>query len=250
MMRLSSLWDRTMFLLSVPKCVCCNERLRYGSLALCPECYAKFKEVCSRNCSRCAANLAECSCSNSLMESAGIKRVVKVFRYTVREQNDPANYLIYSLKRDNRRDVLDFCSSILSGAILNTVSDFSDVVFTNVPRRRSAVRERGIDHAALLARAIARELKADYMPLLISKAKRSQKTLSKEDRRKNARFELKKQIDLTSKRVIVIDDVITSGASMAEAAMQIKRLHPKEIISASLAIAYRDKYIKPLFSFN
>jgi phosphoribosylpyrophosphate synthetase len=76
-----------------------------------------------------------------------------------------------------------------------------------------------------------------------SNAKHEQKSLDSLERRRNADFSLIKEIDLKGRRVIIVDDIITSGASMSNAATLIRSLGAKDIIAACLAIAYKEDYI-------
>ena len=234
------LMDRVFFALSVPKCVCCKKRLIYGEKALCLKCSAVFDEFKSRNCSRCARLLHKCDCSNDFLEAHYIHRVIKCYRYLDREEASPGNALIYSLKRDNRSDVLDVCADELCEAIRSSIDNPEEYLFTNVPRRKGAIVEYGIDHSALLAKAVAKRLNARYMPLLKSNAKKPQKSLEHADRMKNADFQIIRDIDLSGKKVIIVDDIITSGASVSVAASLIRSLGAKGITAACLAIAYRD----------
>ena len=239
-MKIKEIMDRVLFALSVPKCVCCRTRLEYGDKALCPKCSAEFEEFKSRGCARCARLLHQCDCSNEFLEAHFVKRVIKCFRYLDREEATPGNSLIYSLKRDNREDVLDRCAEELASAIRNSIQDPVSYLFTNVPRRRAAIVEYGIDHSALLAKAVAKKLGAQYMPLLRSNAKKPQKSLERTDRMKNADFSLIRDLDLSDKRVIIIDDIITSGASVSMAASLLRSLGARKITAACLAIAYKD----------
>lgn len=233
--------DRVLFTLSVPKCVCCKKRLNYGEKALCLKCSAKFSEFKTRNCARCARVLNECDCSASFLESHYIRRTVKCFRYIVSDEMTPANALIFSLKRDNRSDVLEVCAAELVTAISNSIDNPGDFIFTNVPRRSDAIVEYGIDHSELLAKALAKHFKAEYRRILKSRAKKAQKSLEAEERFKNADFHIIDDSDLQGKSVIIIDDIITSGASMSKAAAMIRSLGSKTIVAASLAIAYKDE---------
>lgn len=232
--------DRVLFALSVPKCVCCKTRLDFGEQALCRKCSAIFEEFKSRNCSKCARLLHKCDCSNDFLEAHYLRRVIKCYRYLDRDEASPGNSLIYSLKRDNRSDVLDRCADELVEAIRSSVADPESYLFTNVPRRKSAIIEYGIDHSALLSREVAKRLGAQYMPLLKSNAKKPQKSLERTDRMKNADFRIIRDIDLTGRQVIIVDDIITSGASVSVAASLIRSLGAKNITAACLAIAYRD----------
>lgn len=239
-MKIRKLMDRVLFALSVPQCVGCRTRLDYGQLAFCPECSAEFEEFKTRNCSRCGKILSSCDCSNEFLRSHYVKRVIKCYRYLDREEARAGNRLIYSLKRDNRSDVLERAADELSSAILNSIENPEEYIFTNVPRRRSAIIEYGIDHSALLARAVARRLSCQYIEMLGSRARSEQKTLEITDRFKNADFYISKDIDLTGKRVIIVDDIITTGASIGKAASLIRSLGAREITAACLAIAYKD----------
>ena len=91
-----------------------------------------------------------------------------------------------------------------------------------------------------MAKEVAKSLGAKYISLLKSNSKKAQKSLEHSERMKNANFDLIKDVDLTGKGVIIIDDVITSGASMGCAAALIRSLGCKNIVAASLGIAYKD----------
>ena len=239
-MDIKDMMDRVLFALSVPKCVCCGERLDYGQKALCSKCSAEFNEFCTRNCSRCGKILSECSCSMNYLESHFVKRVIKCYRYLGHQGNSPANSLIFSLKRDNREDVLNFCADKLEYAIKCSVQKPENALFINIPRRRSAIVEYGIDHSGVLAKELANRFDAKYTKMLISNAKIEQKTLDQSQRLKNADFRIVKEIDLSGKEVIIVDDIITSGASIASAAALIRSLGCKNITAAVVAIAYKD----------
>jgi ComF family protein len=242
-MNIKELMDRALFALSVPKCVCCGEILDYGQRAFCSSCQQNFEEFATRNCSRCARVLNECDCSNFFLETHFVKRVVKCYRYQSDNKNTPSARLIYSLKRDNRRDVLEVSTDLLLKALSNSLGDISDCIITNIPRRKSAIVEYGIDHSALLAENIAIKSGAEYISFFKSNAKHEQKSLDSLERRRNADFSLIKEIDLKGRRVIIVDDIITSGASMSNAATLIRSLGAKDIIAACLAIAYKEDYI-------
>ena len=238
--------DKLLFYISVPECVYCGERLSITEKALCENCKALYLDHKERNCSICSRPLYLCDCTSEYLESHFIHKHIKVFRYKSSE-NSPANELIYKLKRENRRDLIDFIAEELSEAIKNSVKIDENTVFTSVPRRRKAKIKYGIDHAEKLTKRVAKICSAEYKPLLKSKAKTAQKKSdSREKRIENAKFKLiNDKLDLSGKTVIIIDDIVTTGASMGNAAFNLKGLTPKKIIGASIAIAYKDSY-RPL----
>ena len=191
----------------------------------------------------------ECSCSTYSLESHFVKRVAKVYRYVKTEDISVQNALIYSLKEENRRDVRRFLAKELSSAITDSgVLEYAakkKIIITNIPRRPSAIREYGYDHAALLAKEIAQILDLEYVSILRSSSKRAQKKLIAEERRTEISFKYRRgkdELDLSDRSVIIVDDVITTGASMNHAASLIRALGTRRISAASIAVAYPDSH--------
>ena len=243
-----SFLKKLLFYLTVPKCVCCTEKLDIDDRALCKSCLSEYERTKDRQCSVCFKNLNECKCTNDYLDAHMVHKVVKLFRYKPSE--DPnirvaANELIYNVKRVARRDLIDLISDELSEAIKNSV-DPSKYVITNVPRKPGRIVEYGIDHAAEIAKAVAKKLKIEYVRVLKSNAKFAQKKLRGEARLKNARFDYLKRADsVEGKRVLLLDDIITTGSSMGSAAMLIRGVGAKEVVGVCMAITYKDKY-KPM----
>ena len=245
-MKIRELISRALFYISVPKCVLCREKLDYGESGLCKRCMKVYEAHKERNCPLCSKILSKCFCSYEHLESHGIKNLVKIFRYSKTDQSLPSNYLIYSLKQDNREDVLSFLANELSSALRNSI-DFSsgEYIITNVPRRKKAIVNFGYDHAKELAKEVSSRLEVEYMEILKSKSKKSQKSVYGHERIENAKFDYKCPSDfsLKGKCIIIVDDIVTTGASMSNCATLIKALRPRKIIGACLGTAYKEKYI-------
>ena len=240
-MKFNELLRRTLFYISVPECVCCREKLDLFDSALCKSCLSKYSYHKTRTCSICFKPYDECVCANALLRKGGIKRLVKCYRYITNEDTLPSNSVIYSLKRDNRRDVLSFLARELSVSLKNAIPDYGDLFITNVARRRRSIIKYGFDHTALLAKAIAKELDIPYIKTLSSHSKRKQKKLSYKERSENARFKVISPKKIRGKRFILIDDVVTTGASMVAAAFALKSEGAIVRTCAAIAIAYRDE---------
>lgn len=242
MIDFAEIWERVLFYVSVPTCVCCKRRLVFGEVALCSDCLEKREGLKYHSCSRCGKKLNMCHCSNEYLENHYVKKLAKVFRYEQRDDRLPLNSLIYSLKRENRNDVLNFCADELAKTVLNIFPDAGKYLITNVPRSRKSIMKYGIDHGALLAKAVADRLGARYEKMLISSVKTEQKKLHGISRELNAKFKVKTEFDLTGRTVLIIDDIVTTGSSMGAAAMLIHGEGAKRIYGATLGIAFKDKY--------
>ena len=236
--------DKILYYVTVPKCVGCGEKLCIDDKALCKTCYRKYLDILNKDCSSCAKNYNLCTCSNEYLTARGVKKLYKVFRYFPGERN-VANNLIFALKKSNRKDVMEFLSDELAAAIIESGDNITNCIFTNVPRRRATIAQYGYDHAAEIAKRLAKNFSCEYSKLLTSNSKKSQKETSGEQRKANPDFEyINEEINLKGKQVIIVDDVVTTGASMAACTMLIRALGAKQVIGASLSIAYKDDVIR------
>lgn len=234
---------KLLFYLTVPKCVCCREKLDIDDKALCKNCIQEYGNTKNRSCSLCFKLLSECRCSNKYLKSHMVPKLIKLFRY--KPSSDPnervaANQLIYNIKRVKRRDLLDFISDEMICAINKSIST-DNLVVTNVPRKPGRVLKYGFDHSEEIAKAISVKLGIKYVKLLKSKLKAAQKKLYGDERIRNAKFDyLKRSADVAGKRVLLIDDIVTTGASMGACAVLIRGLGAREVIGACMGITYRD----------
>lgn len=241
------LLDTILFYISVPKCTCCRTRLDREDVALCSACKIKYDNLISRNCSLCSKLLRECSCTNEYLDAHYIHHLIKIFRYFKEDEFDEerpqTNALIYSLKRDNRDDVLDFLSKQLAKSIQHSIKSPDKFLITSVPRRKAAIVKYGIDHAEKLGKRIANILGIKYIKLAKSDVKREQKKATNRlERVQNASFSLlDKNTDLKGQNIIIVDDIVTTGASMGTLATLLKGAGAGKIIGATIAIAYKDK---------
>lgn len=185
--------------------------------------------------------LEECSCTNEYLTKHFVRGLAKVYRYRYSEEFEAANSILFRLKHKNRADALDFAAEEISKAIKRSIPYLdTETVVTHIPNRKKAIRKYGFDHAELLARSIAEKLGMEFMPMLISLSRKPQKETSGEERFTNANFKLIYEEELRGKNVLIIDDVVTTGASMGNAATLIRGLRPKGIYGACFGIAYRE----------
>ena len=228
-------------LFCVPRCPSCHSYLKRGESVLCKECSRTFAGEKVRDCSFCFHPITECACTPRVFKKAKIRHLFKVSRYYTSIEDSPTKKLIFSLKKENLRLVMDFMARELCSVLSRYYGETaSQILIVPIPRRRANVIKFGYDHAYELGKRVARQLDCKCVRALESHTKRDQKGLSREERRENVCFKLKRKISLRGRRILILDDIVTTGASMVEASKLILQEHPAEIDGACFAISYKD----------
>ncbi len=90
-----------------------------------------------------------------------------------------------------------------------------------IPASRASLKERGYDHAGELAVRVAARLKLPLLPAALKRSRQGapQRTLSRRERLKNARLSFSARLPgwAQGKDLILVDDVMTTGATLADA---------------------------------
>ena len=203
----------------------------------CKNCRAEWERAKILPCPDCRQAAIECSCVPELIENF---TVVSLFKFgTLLE----ADRLVYSIKRRKLPRTYKFAADELASRMLSYCRenglDLSDAVVTHVPRSKRSTSRYGFDHGKLLAEAVAERLALKHLTLLRrnSRRGRDQKKLSAAERIINAshKFKLLKDIDIKGRTVLIVDDVITTGATVGSCAGALYEGEPDKIIVLCLA---------------
>jgi ComF family protein len=108
-----------------------------------------------------------------------------------------------------------------------------------VPLHPRRVRERGYNQSELLSEALSAASGITHAPRLLTKIAptRSQATLGRHDRRRNLRgtFALSRGAVASQKRILLVDDIFTTGCTVEECARVLRRGGARGVRVATLA---------------
>jgi ComF family protein len=132
--------------------------------------------------------------------------------------------VLRALKEDGRTGLARALAPGLRAAALAAVDAASgsrepdDVVFVPIPTSRAAYRRRGYRVVELVARRAGLRCTRLLVPF---RSTADQRELGREDRRRNVRNSLRAR-DAAGVRVVVLDDVVTTGATLQEAVRALR----------------------------
>lgn len=115
----------------------------------------------------------------------------------------------------------------------------STLIVTYVPTATTRVRQRGYDQSALIARACATRLGARHLPLLRRRGEHRQVGADRETRLQQQQFDFRpiNARHINGARILLIDDVITTGATLETAAGVLMRASAARVDGAVFAQA-------------
>ena len=155
------------------------------------------------------------------------------------------NFLLTSLNFLNfpfQKSSLQFCVKGLSGDAEHFGGEFDLVTYVPVSKKRK--QERGYDQSYLLARETCRHWSVAPETLLQkTKDNVAQSSLSsREERQKNVvgAYVAVNEDKIKGQRILLIDDILTTGATLREAARVLREAGAERVICATLAAADED----------
>ncbi len=236
--KLHSIAGYVLDLLLPPRCVGCG---RVGSW-FCDRCMAAVEPVPEPVCPLCGRPTLDgemCAfCRRNPPHLNGV-RSVALFK-------EPLRSAIHALKYKGRKEVAVPLGRMMADYLSHPRETLDFIV--PVPLHPERRKERGYNQAALLAAGISRQTGVPMATevLVRSRYTKPQVTLNARERMENVKdaFEC---VDaaVQGKRVILVDDVCTTGATMDAAAQALWKCHPERVWGLTLARAVWDVQAVP-----
>lgn len=141
--------------------------------------------------------------------------------------------LVSSLKFGPDRTV----ANIIAGWLYETGSIESVDIISWVPTARTRVRQRGFDHAKYIAHGLSNRHNLPSYELLLRLGNSRQVGASKTQRKQQVEgmFESKNLSQLHGKRILLVDDIVTTGATLTECARVLRRNGAKQVEAIAFA---------------
>jgi ComF family protein len=211
-------------------CVVCKKKLTLTSVdgIICLDCWGKIKKNLPPFCRRCGRTLQKKSPNKNICAGC-IKNLVYFDRaFSPCLYEGPVKDLVHQFKYQGK----DYLGHVLSRLMADFIREFAvpmdilDIVVP-VPLFKTRLREREFNQAQILAENIAgifnKKLIVDF--LIRVKNTQTQTELTPRQRLSNVKesFQVREGSGFEGKNILLVDDVLTTGATCSEAACALKK---------------------------
>lgn len=224
-----------------PLCVCCRKPYQRGSdVHLCSDCYFAIERHAPPFCPRCGRSLRHLHdirngiCSRCSDKKYPFDRAWSLCRY-----EGICKDLIHDFKYRQKRHYKTIFAQLLK-EFLGTFKPWSTIdVIIPIPLHAVKLREREYNQSAILAGILGELLQKPLQAGCLERIRNTtpQFDLDEQKRAENIRgcFRLNNGQALRAQSILIVDDVLTTGATLSEAARTIRAGEPQAIEVLSIA---------------
>lgn len=197
-------------------CVLCNQFHR-DQTAVCIDCINLLTPL-GHQCSQCAYPLPDSDfkiCGYCIKQRPHYDKAYIAYPF-----EEPLRRLLHQFKYENGL----YLTSFLCHLMVNSIQNLSADCLIPVPMHPKRLRERGYNHALVLAKALAKKIKCRYDYSCCQKTVNTptQASLNGKQRQKNLQKAFKAS-SVPYQHVILVDDLLTTGATANELAYTLKK---------------------------
>lgn len=216
-----------------PACVACGDSLAHG--VLCETCQHSIALFDTFFCGACTARLPD-------GKKICHKDAPFLLGAAAAYDDDALRALIHALKFQGIAAAAAPLAEILARYVKNLQLDLHEWIVAPIPLSRERARARGFNQSELIAQPFARALGIPFDDRLLARIAHRKPQSDTEDifeRRENIKgcFALAPGADVAQKKIILVDDVVTSGTTFAEAARVLRQAGAKKILALAVGKA-------------
>lgn len=223
------LFENLLEIIAPTRCSSCND---FGPL-LCDVCLRKIHRYASQfSCQKCGAPYGELVCTECWDEAFNFSRALALGPF-----EPPLSRAVVTFKDKNERRLGQYLGRLIGAKICCSFGAWGDVI-TWVPPSKGALRRRGFDHGKVLAQGVADTLGLPLESFCAHQKRFDLRKLNKQERKIaiEGGFSLKGNAQhIYAKDIVLIDDVMTTGATLNEIARMFLGAGAQEVRVAVVA---------------
>lgn len=206
-------------------CAACRDRMvRIDPATACPRCGAPFGSMLCTECDASSPSALGCCLAACVFEG-------------------PAAQLVRAYKDGGERRLASVITGYLARAVLaasaaapreyGSLAQAEAVTF--IPVTAEAFSRRGFDHMEQVARACAELLGLPLLDTMVKHGRADQRRLDRAGRLRQAGSAYEVVVPVAGRHLLMLDDVITTGATLQAAARALRAAGARRVDAAALA---------------
>ena len=191
---------------------------------LCISCRDNLPQIPTQHCPTCLLpTITSLTCGRCLKTPPAFTRTIAALQYTF-----PVDALIHALKYQSNLAIAPVLAKLL---FKKTSATEKPDFIVPMPLHPKRLKERGFNQALEIARYLSSKNKITLLPDTCIRVKNTvaQTGLPWKDRQKNIRNAFSCKMDFSSKHIAVIDDVMTTGATLNEISKVLRQCGAEEV---------------------
>ncbi|MDD6435232.1 MAG: ComF family protein [Clostridiales bacterium] len=187
-----------------------------------------------------------CSCSRKMADPFGIlcgncRKLSPEYEenYGVFYHNDLMSQVIFEYKYVNHREYGEFFAKEIAARAGKKIRDWNPEVILPVPSYKDRTKKRGYNQAEVLARLLSEELGIPFSNKLLFRIRSTvaQKNLGRHERFDNLRRSFFAEEEAGRyKKVLLVDDIYTTGSTINSCALALKKKGVSKIYSVTVSV--------------
>lgn len=210
---------------------------------VCKKCKGKIKYISSLTCLKCGREIdreEDEYCTDCRKKYHIFDKGISLFKY-----DDMLKESIYRFKYQGMKIYGSYYAKELAGRFANEISSWNADAVIAVPIHKSRLRKRGYNQAQIIAKELVKNINSGIEKKLIiddnllvrTKKTVPQKELDVWQRKKNIENAFKVSENVVEyKKVILVDDIYTTGCTIDECARVLKEAGVLEVYFVTLCI--------------
>lgn len=212
-------------------CISCNNKLVPEEHSICENCYSKIKPA--------DISFLKSEFIRKFEEENIIKDFLSLFIF---DENSPIRDLLHGLKYDKKFRLGIFLGKLLAANFDKKINTWDIDFVIPVPLHKLKKAERCFNQSFYIAKTFVKntDIKVKTNAIKRKRFTATQTKLNSEERKVNMKdaFVIKNKRIIEGKNIILLDDVITTGATISECAKILKQNGANNIYAVSVGIAY------------
>lgn len=224
-------WNGLLDLFFPPCCVLCGKLLEKEEKYLCADCLSKLPRT----------DTAEHRANRLEALFANVDKMLRGAAFCYYTHDSDFRRLIHLVKYAGKAELGEYLGE-LAGHEMSVSGFFNGIdCLVPVPLHTKRLRRRGFNQAEYICRGLSKAtgIPIDTSHLVRLRATSSQTTLNAEERKANMKnaFDVRNPKEWTDKHILLVDDIVTTGATLRECMQKITPIRGCHISVFTLGLA-------------